>query len=232
MSLPWPQRGLFSRQLRFHCATRLSRSMACMTLLVMAGGAARAEVPAPTNLQGSVVPHTGVGTNVGMELTWVDNSTSENAFVLFERAAGTTDPFVRIAVLAPNTTRYLDANFSGKAGVVYRVRATQGGIASAWSNEFNWLPPGAPPAPGGLTAHAISGREVELRWNSVTTSGAMINIYRTVTGDWDQIESVTPSVTTYTDWRCRPGITYYYRLQVISNGIYSPWSAEVTATPP
>ena len=71
-----------------------------------------------------------------------------------------------------------------------------------------------------------------MRWNSVTTSGAIINIFWTVTGEWDEIESVRPSVTTYTHWRCRPGITYYYRLQVISNGIYSPWSAEVTATPP
>jgi hypothetical protein len=70
-----------------------------------------------------------------IRLTWQDNSSDEHAFALWRRTA--TSDWIRIAVVAPNTTRFLDRNVSPGTTYTYRVRATRDNVASAWSNEVS-----------------------------------------------------------------------------------------------
>jgi hypothetical protein len=69
----------------------------------------------------------------GVQLAWTDNSTDENAFALWRKTA--TSDWARVALLAPNTTSFLDRSAAPGVTYTYRVRATHGNIASAWSNE-------------------------------------------------------------------------------------------------
>jgi hypothetical protein len=43
--------------------------------------------------------------------------------------------WTRIGLVPPNTTTFLDPNVGPRASYRYRVRATRGSTASAWSNE-------------------------------------------------------------------------------------------------
>jgi hypothetical protein len=86
-----------------------------------------AALPAPTNLSARFAPGQGVA------LAWTDNSSDENAFAVWRRTP--TSAWTRVGVLAPNTPTFLDRNVAPGASYTYRVRATRGNTASAWSNE-------------------------------------------------------------------------------------------------
>jgi hypothetical protein len=92
-----------------------------------------ADLPAPTNLTGRFVPGQGV------QLFWQDNSADENAFVVWRKTP--TGDWTRVGVLAPNTTTFLDQSVAQGMSYTYRVRATRGYTASAWSNEASVTTP-------------------------------------------------------------------------------------------
>jgi hypothetical protein len=166
------------------------------------------------------------------ELTWTDNSSNERAFEIYLKGTGFEGHFSRLATTAPNAARYTGQEALFRSPTTFRVRAIRAEGASAWSNEWDWVPPGTPPAPTGLMAQAVSGREVELRWNSLGVTTGEVRILRTVDGWWHQIDEVPANSTRYTDVRCRPGLTYYYRLRAYVNGFNSGASAEIKVTTP
>ena len=84
---------------------------------------------APTGLTGQLV--TG-----SIELAWQDNSTNETAFSVersYLTGAGWTN-FAVIATLPTNTVSYRDTTYQPATTNNYRVRATNGGGDSAYSN--------------------------------------------------------------------------------------------------
>jgi hypothetical protein len=92
-----------------------------------------AALPAPSNLTARPQPGPDV------DLTWTDNSTDEDAFAIWRRT-GSSD-WTRVGVVAPNTTTFLDRNGAPGTTYTYRVRATRGNVASAWSNEASATTP-------------------------------------------------------------------------------------------
>lgn len=91
------------------------------------------DLPAPTNLLARLLPGAGV------QLTWQDNSTDENAFAVWRRI-GSSD-WTRIGVQAPHTTSFPDQTVAPGTTYTYRVRATRGSVASDWSNEVTVTTP-------------------------------------------------------------------------------------------
>jgi hypothetical protein len=180
---------------------------------------------APTNLQGTAVSD-------GFELTWTDNSSDEHAFEIYRKITGSTDPFTRIGLTAPDASRFRDRSLATTSHVTYRVRATRDEGASAWSNEWSSSVPGTPPAPSGLTARAISSREIELRWTNNATNASAIRISRTVDGVWYGMATLPANTTSFRDTACRPGVTYYYVVTAVAGGISSLLSNEASTTPP
>lgn len=122
------------------------------------GGPTNPGPAAPSRLEGTVQSPTTV------RLTWRDNSSGETGFEVQQRVLG--GQFVPVPGTVP-------ANVGEKVvtgltpGTVYdfKVRAVNGDGPSGFSNTVRLAtPPGAPAAPGGLTAVPLSTTQIRLRW--------------------------------------------------------------------
>ena len=69
-----------------------------------------------------------------LTLTWQDNSTNENNFVI-ERMTGTNGTFAQIAMVASNIVSYVDTSVSSGVTYCYRVDASNSAGASAYTNQ-------------------------------------------------------------------------------------------------
>lgn len=98
------------------------------------GGAPPPPPAAPTNLSAAVISKTQIN------LAWTDNSTDETNFVV-ERKLGANGTYAAIATLAANTTAYNNTGLSGGKTYYYRVKATNAGGSSAYSNEASATTP-------------------------------------------------------------------------------------------
>jgi Concanavalin A-like lectin/glucanases superfamily/Chitobiase/beta-hexosaminidase C-terminal domain/Family of unknown function (DUF6298)/Putative collagen-binding domain of a collagenase len=70
-----------------------------------------------------------------LALTWQDNSTNESNFGV-ERKTGTSGTYAQIALVAANTTSYVDTSVTHGVTYCYRVDATNSAGASAYTNEI------------------------------------------------------------------------------------------------
>ena len=107
-----------------------------VSLTNMAGQIALlATIPASPPVAPTALTATSVGA-FQINLTWADNSSDENEF-LIERATGSPSGFVQIAAVAPNTTNYSNLGLAAGTTYYYRVHATNLAGFSAWSNTNN-----------------------------------------------------------------------------------------------
>jgi hypothetical protein len=66
-------------------------------------------------------------------LNWADNSTNEDNF-LIERSTSLTAGYIQVATAAANSRTYTDNTAFRKTTYFYRVRASNGGGKSSYSN--------------------------------------------------------------------------------------------------
>jgi hypothetical protein len=100
-------------------------------------------------------------------LSWSDNSSSEDGFEV-ERKVG-NGGYSRITAPGANATSYTDRNVASGITYTYRVRATNAGGNSLFSNEASATPPYAPPgAPTLLKVTANSASEMDVTWQAGT----------------------------------------------------------------
>jgi hypothetical protein len=94
----------------------------------------------PTHLTAQAVSPTQV------DLTWTDNSNNETAFAVWRQSPGGpgSSDWTRIAVVAPNVTRYSDTGLTPNTTYIYRVRATNDSGASSWTDEVSVHTPAGP----------------------------------------------------------------------------------------
>ena len=78
---------------------------------------------APTNLTARAVSSSQIN------LSWTDNSTNENGFVI-ERSTSSTSGFIQIASIWPNMTTYSNTGLSVGATYYYRVSAINAAIVN------------------------------------------------------------------------------------------------------
>ena len=69
-----------------------------------------------------------------LTLTWQDNSNDEDNFAI-ERKTGTSGTYTQIALVAANSTSYVDTTVTKGINYCYRVRAVNSAGASAYTNE-------------------------------------------------------------------------------------------------
>jgi hypothetical protein len=90
---------------------------------------------APTGL--SAAPGTGAGE---ISISWTDNSDTEEFFAI-ERKTGAAGAYAEIARVGPDIAAYSDSGRTTGTTYYYRVRANNGCVYSAYSNEANAVAP-------------------------------------------------------------------------------------------
>jgi hypothetical protein len=110
---------------------------------------------------------------VSIELSWRDNSTSEDGFIIERQAEG--QPYSRIATLAPNSTTYVDAKVSPHLEYRYRVRAFHAFGFSEYSGD---APAALAPAVDHLTVTPSTiarGHAVSIAWTSANQASFTVD---------------------------------------------------------
>ena len=182
---------------------------------------------APTGLAAAA---TGIDT---IRLSWTDTSNNERAFVV-ERSATTSGAYVSIASVGANVTVYADSGLEAGTTYFYRVRARGDGGASAYSNEASATtsPPGAPAAPGLLSAVTVFANQVDLSWVDASDNETGFTLERRAetSGAFVAFARVGANVSGYSDTGLAPNTIYHYR--VLANGVGgdSPYSNQASVT--
>ena len=163
-------------------------------------------------------------------LAWQDNSSNETAFYI-ERCQGVDcTNFANFATQWPNAPSYTDYAVLAGQSYSYRVRAYNAGGYSPYSNIAS-IVAGAgnqpPAAPKNLTATALTGSSIGLKWTNGTTNQTEVRIERCQGSNctnFAQITTVAGTATTYTDLGLKTNTTYRYRVRAHSSAGDSPYS--------
>ncbi len=164
--------------------------------------------------------------SMSIELQWTDNSLVEDGFEI-ERSLDGESNWVFVTSAPPSSgsggmSTYQDGSLQPETTYYYRVRAFRQSVFSAYSNIDSATTqsiPGAPAAPSGLTASAVSEFEIRLDWtdNSIDESGFIIERALDPNGPWAEIDTAGPDATTYSDTTVSPGQPFYYRVRAFND---------------
>lgn len=182
--------------------------------------------PRPTNLRAAGISFTGIN------LSWRDNSASEEGFAI-ERRTNVEASWSQIATVGQNVTTYEDTGLTTATFYYYRVRAFGSGLYTPYSNEeFAATWDVYPVEPTNLAVTAVSSRTVSLAWRNNSHSAVMVKIERCTGPPWvgGDIATVPANVTTFRDTGLSPLTTYRHRVRAYNALGNSPYSNEVTAT--
>ena len=156
-------------------------------------------------------------------LYWTDNSGNEEGYKIYRNGS-------YVGQVGMNATSYQDTGLSENTTYSYYVRAFRGSIESDTSNTASATthacPPNVCPAPGNLTAAALSQTSIRLNWQDTCGNEDSFKIFRNGT----QVGTVGASTTTWTDNGLSCGTTYSYSVKAHNAGGDSPASNTASAT--
>jgi PKD repeat protein len=165
-------------------------------------------------------------------LSWQDNSLNETAFHI-ERCEGSgCTGFAGLGTQVANVRTYTDASAAAGQSYSYRVRASNSGGYSGYSNVVSIVTPLPPAAPRNLTATALTGSSIGLRWTNGTNDQLWIRI-ECCTGSgcksFVQVAALVGTATSYTDSGLAARTTYTYRVRANNAIGDSPYSNTASA---
>ena len=108
-----------------------------------------------------------------LALSWSDNSSDEEGF-LIERRAAAAGSYAQIGVVGPNVVTYLDATLAAGGSYCYRVRAFNGVGMSAYTNEVCGTAVGPSASPLSVTLNQASFTRSDTLVTTVTAIGGVI----------------------------------------------------------
>jgi hypothetical protein len=170
--------------------------------------------------------------SIEIQLTWKDNATNEDNFLLERSTDGIT--FTQFNMRAANTTSFKVTGLAPGTTYTFRVRAKNAAGPSAYSNPATartQLTGGKEPAaPAGLTARAVSANAIDLTWQDRSSNETEIRIERLVGGSYQEIRKVGPNQTTARITGLAPGTTYTFRVRATNAAGSSQYSNKASAT--
>jgi titin len=180
---------------------------------------------APANLVVVVV------SNSRINLAWADKSANEDSFKI-ERKLGSAGAYAEIARAMANVKSFADTTLNGNTQYFYRVRASNSGGNSAYSNEASATTlPNPPAAPDSLKATAVSQTQINLEWKDQADNEAGFKIERKTTGGaYAQIAALGANATSFADSNLTANTQYFYRVRTHNTGGHSDYSSEASAT--
>jgi len=174
---------------------------------------------APSNLVATAVSQTQIN------LTWSDGSNNETSFRLERSTDGSS--FTLVGLLGADATSFSDSPLNVGTRYWYRVRASNAGGDSPFSNTADATTfPTAPAGPTGLTVTVQSDVSLRLNWSDNSNNEDGFIIQRSADGGFtfSQITTTSPNVLTYTDSTLQPNRTYFYRVSASNLGGTSGFS--------
>lgn len=174
---------------------------------------------APASLTAAAVSQSEI------RLAWTDRSSNEAEFLIERSADGTT--FTQIDKVGAGVTEYLDSGLKDNTTYYYRVRASNVGGTSPYSNTANAKTLPAPPAgPSSLSVGNPTQTSLTLSWkdNSTTESGFKIERKEGNAATFTQIKQTGKNVTSFTDTGLKTNTTYTYQVRAFNGGGDSPFS--------
>ncbi len=186
---------------------------------------------APTNLRGEAL-----GASV-VHLTWNDNSTRENGYLVERKNLSAGTDYAQVTVLPPNTIEYIDEGLEKNTTYQYRVAAILPS-SFAYSNETTVTTGSRDITPPSnlVATFDMSARKVYLHWSDNSTLEYGSEVERKIYGSEEpfaKIGDTEPDVTTYWDSSYSAGRTYAYRVRYkTGDGSYTTYSNVDTAYVP
>jgi fibronectin type 3 domain-containing protein len=186
----------------------------------------------PTSVQppaapGSLTASAVSGTQIN--LAWTDNSDNETGFKI-ERKTGANGTYSQIALVDANVTSFSDTGLSNGTQYFYRVRATNSGGDSAYSNEANATTPTVPAAPTNAQTTLVTQTEVDLSWIDNATNETSYQVWRaTAGGSLSLIATLGANSTSYQDLGLTPNTAEDYHIVAVNSAGSSAY-ADVSAT--
>src|SRR6185312_348466 len=152
---------------------------------------------APTNLTATAVSSSQIN------LAWTDNSSNETGFKIEQCQNAGCSNFAQIAQVGANITAFNNTGLTASTSYSYRVRATNLGGDSAYSNTASATTQATqtvPAAPSNLTATAVSTSQINLSWSDNSNNETGFKIERCQganCSNFVQIAQVGANVTTF-----------------------------------
>jgi len=165
-------------------------------------------------------------------LAWTDHAGNETGFQVEARLDEPGAGWQRVAELPADATQHVVGGLEADTAYRFRVRATRGGAASAFSNEAAaTTPPDLPATPAGLAAEPLSDTAVRLTWDAAERA----------TGYEMELRTADPAADRAAEPVARDGggavvdglaaaTPYTLRLRGVSEQGVSAWSAPVSVT--
>lgn len=169
---------------------------------------------------------TAVEENQQIALSWSDNSTNEEGFIL-EKSIGNDSTFeVLTDNLEMNSISFID-DFDQRNSFYYRLKAFNVDGESAYSNIAEIVL--SPDSASNLTADLISLNQINLSWIDNSTNEEVFIVERSVlnNSNYVKLASLDSDSTTYEDLSLIDPNIYFYRLKAVNEGGESAYSNEV-----
>lgn len=170
-----------------------------------------------------------------VQLAWQDNSSNETAFHVERCEGGGCTSFASLASQWADWPSYTDYSALSGRTYRYRVRASNAGGYSPYSNIATILagPSEAPPAaPTKLTANALGSSSIGLKWTNGSTGQTEVRIERCEGNrctSFTHVAALPGTATTFTDSGLAARTTYTYRVRAHGALGDSPYSSTASA---
>jgi hypothetical protein len=167
-------------------------------------------------------------------LEWIDNATNEASFDVERKPAGSN--FSNLASPAADSTSWEDVGAVGPAQFTYRVRASNAGGKSDWTNEASIdVPeqPSAPTAPSNLHSIAAGTNSVAIAWtdNSDDENGFELQ-RKNAAGNFQHVTTTAADAIQHLQSGLLPDTTYTYRVRAVNGNGSSAFAEGTAATTP
>lgn len=203
---------------------------AVIALLILAGPCLAQRPVAPTNLAATALSSTQI------EVTWTASVTPGVTYNVYSSTISGDENDNPAIATGITGTSFVNTGLAPSTEYWYRVTAVDSGGESNHPTQVHGTTlagsGGAPSAPSGLSASAVSSSSINLAWTASATSGVTYDVYQGTTSGGESNTPVATGIssTSYAVTGLGASTAYYFKVSAVDSGGTSGLSNEATAT--